>query len=217
MFSPIFCWSFFKRASHIFCIENPTHLLVWFDWWHVSFYSWLLYLLHGGTQDIVSFVEGHLHWSQELQPVPVHPLTALLCTARKQKNKTKQKHVVQKKSKTKNKRHNSKQEVYFNFPTISCVAVSRIYPSGICAHLHFCSSRNLWPPRWRSKLGRSPERRSACCSPRTSNLLTGPPPGGGRPPPTPARRHGEGRTCEPTRMLTLSSGYRPVASEYGSI
>lgn len=75
----------------------------------------------------------------------------------------------------------------------------------IFLHLRPCSSRRLWPPRWRSKPGRSPGRPSACCSPRTSSLLTGPPPAGGRPPPAPVRRRAGGRTCEATRTLTLSS------------
>lgn len=74
-------------------------------------------------------------------------------------------------------------------------------PGSACAHLHLCSSRGLWPPRWRSKPGRSPERRSACCSPRTSNPPTAPPPAGGRPPPAPARRRGEGRTCGSTGVF----------------
>lgn len=47
--------------------------------------AWALYLLHSCTQNVISFVEGHLNRAQELQPVSVHPLTALYCTEKKER------------------------------------------------------------------------------------------------------------------------------------
>lgn len=46
-----------------------------------------MYLLHGCTENIISFMVGHLDWTQELQLVAVHPLTALYCKGMKKREK----------------------------------------------------------------------------------------------------------------------------------
>lgn len=65
-----------RDRSQNICLSDSLNVL-----------SRLFYLLHGCAEDIVSLVEWHLHWPQELQSVSVHPLSALLCTARKNRKK----------------------------------------------------------------------------------------------------------------------------------
>lgn len=136
---------------------------------------------------------GNLDWTQELQPVAVHPLTALHCTGMKWAKTGETLRLIPSFLSFHKiiDSTNMKSQSYL-IVMVLLIPCSTDGEGG--GGLYLCKSQDPWKPLWRSMQGRYHEPLFSCCNPRTSNPPTAPPPVEDRPPPAPAHHRVAGRT-----------------------